>query len=414
MVPVLLFFIYFFALLSVLTWILKKKHIDLSFWEITLFFSFKVLLGCLYGYIYLKVYHGDDTWNFFADSLKDYDKMITQPGLFFQDLLPYSAFQAAHGFWQGMTYYISNLEYWLTVKMLAFFNIFSRGNYYVDVVIFDFVISFGPVILYKMLLAAFPGRRQILLLLVFFIPSISFWLSGIRAEGLVLLFVALIFYYTDKWFSGKKRVHWFIVMAGLLGFAIFRDQSLVIFLPAYFCWTLSRKAGQKALYYYIWLYTGCLCVFLASLILSPEKNLANPLAARQAAFFRLHGNTRFSLDTLEPTLPGVLRVLPEAFSNTLLRPYVWEAKGPLQWVSSLDVLAFWGLVILAAWFPSRDRRMVLGHPLILCFFFYAVTQIILIGYVVPFPGAIIRYKALPELLLVLGIGVSIKPGFYKL
>jgi hypothetical protein len=37
--------------------------------------------------------------------------------------------------------------------------------------------------------------------------------------------------------------------------------------------------------------------------------------------------------------------------------------------------------------------------------FYGCTQIILIGYVVPFPGALVRYKSIPEVFLLLSFAL---------
>ncbi|HTQ28494.1 MAG TPA: hypothetical protein VMI35_10210, partial [Puia sp.] len=64
--------------------------------------------------------------------------------------------------------------------------------------------------------------------------------------------------------------------------------------------------------------------------------------------------------------------------------------------------------------PFQNRKWVVGHPLMLCFLFYGISQILLIGFIVPFPGAIVRYKAIPELFIVTALTLGIKPGFFKL
>jgi len=414
MAPVFLFIFYFFVLLFFLYKIVQRNGIGLGWRETAAFFSVKIMAGCLYGYIFLHTYHGDDTWNFFNDSLPEYQKMIHQPGIFFRDFLPWPAFGAAENFWQGMARYFTDLEYWLTVKLLALFNIFSRGNYYIDVLFFNFLVSLGPLLLFRLMLSIFPARKRLLIIVIFFIPSITFWLSGIRAEGLLLLFIALILFYTDRWFNQRRVLYFFWIMLGMIGFLLFRSQALFIFLPAYCCWTLSRKAGPRAIYYFVFAYAGGLLILLASLLISPGKNLASPIANRQAAFFRLHGNTRFGLDTLKPTFSSMVRILPQAFNNTFLRPYPWEARGWLQWLSALEVIALWALVLLFLLSPFQNRKWVVGHPLMLCFLFYGISQILLIGFIVPFPGAIVRYKAIPELFIVTALTLGIKPGFFKL
>ena len=122
-----LFIFYFIALLLALTVLVRKKQISLSFSTITFIYAYKVLLGCIYGYIFLKFYLGDDTWMYHRESLPQYQELFNHPAGFIKDFLPYSAFNASHNFWQGMQFYIQDLEYWMMVKLLAIFNIFSRG-----------------------------------------------------------------------------------------------------------------------------------------------------------------------------------------------------------------------------------------------------------------------------------------------
>ncbi len=400
-------FAFYFIVLLLLLHKMAGKHAPLTFRQTALVFSFKVLMGCLYGYIFLHYYHGDDTWNFFNDSLGEYQKMIHYPGVFFRDFLPGDDLGQAHHFSEAMSFYLRDLEYWLMVKLLALFNFFSRGNYYIDVVFFDFLVFWGPVLLFKLLITAFPGKKHLLLIVIFFIPPFVFWLSGIRAEGLLLLFIGLILFYTGKWFDRRKAIYFVWVMLAFAGFFIFRLQFLLIFIPAFVAWTLSGEKKGKAIAYFVTVYLLAIGIFFGSTLISSQKNLAAPLVKRQQEFFSLHGNTRFRLDSLSPSIPGFMKVLPQAAANTFIRPFVWEAKGPLQWLAALEIIACWILLIGLFVFPVKNWRQILSHPLILLFLFYGISQILLTGFVVPFPGAIVRYKVIPELMLVAAISLAI-------
>ena len=56
--------------------LVKKQFAWIGFRQTTAIFLFKVLLACVYGFIFKRYYGGDDTWNFFSDSILEYDKMI--------------------------------------------------------------------------------------------------------------------------------------------------------------------------------------------------------------------------------------------------------------------------------------------------------------------------------------------------
>ncbi len=400
MLYAILFIFYFIALLMVLVVWVKKNQISISFGTITLIYAYRVLLGCLYGYIFLKFYKGDDTWAYHRDSLAEYQKLIHHPASFLKDFLPVTAFKASHNFWEGIQFYIKDLEYWTMLKLLGLFDIFSRGNYYINVLFFNCLTLTGLLLLYKLIVSNFPGKKNILIVILFFLPMTTFWLSGIRAEGLLLLFIGIILYYTIKWLSHeKKNIYLLYVMLALIGCIIFRGQLLIIFLPSFFCMIISWRQTKKAILYFSAIYIICATVFFSGIFLSPERNLATPVIKRQQEFFRLHGNTSFKLDSLKPSAASFIKVLPQAFSNTLLRPFIWEAQGPLQLLTALDTVLFWSFFFIAVFIHEKDWKKDFQSPLFLLFIFFGISQIIFIGYIVPFPGAIVRYKSFSELFL---------------
>src|SRR5262245_22455248 len=104
---ILLYSILFIYLLHLLT----RKKVPLTVSELSLAFLFKVGLGCLYGYIYLHSYNGDDTWLYHQYGLQDLEKLKHEPLHYFTELLPGESFKWAGGsFWHGLSVYIHTLE----------------------------------------------------------------------------------------------------------------------------------------------------------------------------------------------------------------------------------------------------------------------------------------------------------------
>src|SRR3954462_3400247 len=117
----------------------------------------------------------------------------------------------------------------------------------------------------------------------------------------------------------------------------------------------------------------------------------------------LKGNTEFQLNRLEPNIPSFGKTFPQAFANTFLRPYPWEAKGALQLLASAEVIFFWCIFVLSI---SRLKQ-VIAEPLAWFILLFAVSAYLFIGLTVPFPGAIVRYKIVPELLLFVLFSVAL-------
>jgi hypothetical protein len=399
MLSAFLFIFYFIVLLIALNALAIKKKMGVSFRELIAIYAYKVLLGCLYGYIFFKFYKGDDTWAYHRESLSEYQKLIHHPIDFMKDFLPHAGLSLSNNFWPGLQFYIMDLEYWMMLKLLAVFNIFSRGNYYINVLFFDFIAVIGLLLLYKLLCSYFPGKKKVLVIVLFFLPLATFWLSGIRAEGLLLLFITIAVNYASKWCNSQKKIIYFIyTMLGLAGCGIFRSQLLIVFIPALFCMILSWQKPKRAIFYFSSVYIFLIGIFFASMLISPQKNLSTPVINRQREFFRLHG-TSYKLDSLQPSFKSFIKVLPQSFSNTFLRPYLWEAKGLLQLLTAVDVVLFWAVLLFAILFHEKKWKEILQSPLFLLLVFFSVSQIIFIGYVVPFPGAIVRYKSIPGLFL---------------
>jgi hypothetical protein len=361
---------------------------------------FKIFMGCLYGWVFLHYYSGDDTWNYFFESKAETTLLMQHPLGFFHPFWPSESLRATgyHG-WDALAYYIDHFERWFIIKGLAILNLLSGKNYYTNVVLFEFLIIPGPLLLFKLLAREFPLRTGMNFLLVFFIPSVIFWCSGIRAEGLLFLFLVLLIYNAQAY--ARKPGAWRIVgmMAGFAGLLLIRYQYLLVFLPAFLAYLISVKKQENSSRYFNRIFAIGILIFLGSLFLPPAYQLSRPLQHAQESFFSLKGNTRYTLDSLKPGPISFLKILPQAISNSSLRPYPWEGKNLLQSVSSVEVL----FVIFGLFFSlvSPRRRQQVSHPVYWLFLFYSISQLISIGYTVPFPGAIVRYRSIAFLLLVL-------------
>jgi hypothetical protein len=399
MIAYILFPFYLFLGIIVLRTFIRRNIYPFNIYHTSAILIFKVFMGCLYGYVFLHYYGGDDTWHYFNDSKSSTDQLLTNPGQFFRDFTLTHSLSASNSLFQNMTLYIYYFEGMFIDKFLAVLNLFSGKNYYVDVLLFELLMIPGPLLLFKMLAADFPKKTGMFFLLVFFIPSVIFWNSGIRAEAFIFLFMILTIYngqaYSRK--PGGKAVAG--MLAGLTGLLLFRFQFLLVFLPAFAAYLISLRKKTTAPYYFVLIYMILGLIFIGSLFLPVRYQFSQPIIKSQQSFFKLTANTRYTLDSLQPGPVSFIKVLPRALANTLLRPYPWEGKSLLQSLSSIDVIFMLaGLIYFMLW---RERKKEISHPVFWLFLFYGLSQMILIGYAVPFPGAIVRYRSILFLFIIL-------------
>lgn len=371
-------------------------------------FGIKVAAGCLYGYLFLTYYNGDDTWDYNRRSIEEYKKLVNDPLLFISELSPASAFRAAKGIWQSIDFYIMDLEDGIMIKMLGVFNIFSRGNYYINIIFFNFVSFWGHYWLFRLLVEKFPDRRTILFCGIFLFLPVVFWVSGIRADGLLLFFVALLFFQYNRWLAQRHRraIGW--VMVALLGILIFRNVLCLLLLPALLAWFLSHRFNIAPLKSFAVVYLVSAFIFFASAWLPGSDGLPGVVVKKQQRYLSLKGNTRFALDSLRPDVGSFVTTAPQAINNTVVRPVPWEAKGMLQLISSLENIFMLTLLVFFLFRKEQKWTKRWSDPALMSMLFFAISLYVFIGLTVPFPGAIVRYKTIPELILLTLLLVAIK------
>jgi hypothetical protein len=395
-----LFFFYLFSGTILLHLIIRRTIYPFTIYHTLSVVCFKVFMGCLYGWVFLHFYGGDDTWNYFNESKDQTHLLLQHPLQFFQEFLPSFSLKATdHQGWKAVEFYIIHFERWFLIKGLALLNLFSGKNYYVDVVLFEFLTIAGPLLLFKLMARQFPKRTGMHFLLIFFIPSIIFWCSGIRAEALLLLGMVLMIYNGLAYTRHRRGFHALGILAGMALLLLVRYQFLIIFLPAYGAFLYSIWKKDSGPVYFFRVYTVCILVFISSLYLPPAWQLSRPLQQAQQKFYILKGNTRYALDSLQPGPVSFLKILPQAVANSSLRPWPWEGKSLLQSVSAVEVLLLVAGLLYSLTGPERKKQV--SHPLYWLFLFYGISQLIGIGYTVPFPGAIVRYRSIPFLMLFL-------------
>ncbi len=381
----------------------QRLGTDLSGLLLTGAFLLRIAAGIAYGYIFQHYYGGDDTWYFNRGIMEEYIKLQQQPLQFFAELNPVPAFERnmGEGLLAGWYYYLSDLEFWLLTKPFAFLQVFTNGNYYLNMVFLNAWTFFGSLWLYRFLRKRVSGSGTWLKLLCFYFPPLVFWWSGIRADGLLFFFSVLLLIRFAQWLETGKKREWIWMGLAAAGILILRSVLLLVWIPALMAWWLHQRKGWSTLKAAAIVYGAGILIFFASTLLPHQFNLPGFVVKRQQSFFELKGNTRFALDSLRPTPPSFIQTAPQALANTTVRPLPWEAKGALQWVSAAEGLF---LLALLCFFLLRYKKdFAVQHRQAFLFFplLFAVSLYFFIGYTIPFPGAIVRYRVQAEIFLFL-------------
>jgi hypothetical protein len=398
---ILLLPIYFSLSLTLFYFLTKKKIINLSFKQASIALTVKLMLGCAYGYLFLKFYNGDDTWSYHRQSLDEFKILSNNPLEFVKDIFRNSYRKnQAFTFFDTTTNYWKDLQYSILIKLLAVFNVFSRGNYYTNVLFFNLFTFWGHYFFYKLCTNYFPNKKAIAFIVIFLFLPLTFWQSGIRKDGLAFIGFAGSLYYFVEYSCCKDYRH---LIKAVLFFSLlllirnFIALSLIPVLAAFYACNYFKT---KALYVFSITTLGFATLFFLSSLGPNGFNLPQKMAERQEAFQHLEGGSYMYLPQLEGSLKSYINVLPYATNHTFLRPYITEGKSPLLLFAAIETL-FVLIIIALALLKPKKLKTIAEHPLLMLLLFLALINYLMIGYTVPFAGAIVRYRVFFEVMLLL-------------
>ncbi len=384
---------------------LQTLHI--SKLEICTFFIFKILAGILYGWLHLH-YYGGDTWGYFkygrliADFLPnapiDYIRLTFLPK---PDTLPPQWIQIADtiGYWNEISGYAM-------VRFQAFLHLFSFGHYNVHVVFWEFLSIVGMFYLYSVVRFFQPNAPKLLLYLMVLLPSFLFWGSGVHKETVCIFSLGLLLYQLVQVFRGQYQ--WFrfpLIALGALFVFLVRPYALALFLVAILGLYITYKNPKKAFLKFGLLYALTLALVVLISYLFPQYNFFQKLVNVQH-FFLVYdkGNSDIPLQALEPNLWSFIKQSPQALINVCLRPSPWDANNTFSYLACIETLFFIGFFAFCFWRSFQVKSDHLIKIFLYFCLFFGISYLLLIGLTVDNLGAIVRYRMVPFLFLLCGVG----------
>ena len=402
-----MYYLLFAGYLCLFAWLLTRlgffQKSGLSNAQLVILFLLKVMVGIFYGWI--GIYYGQyaymfDTWGYHYLSVEEYKLLFNSPSEYFFNIF-HSGYENKYGGFLSSDYsWWNDLKTNMFIKFLSLVNIFTFGNYYVNVIFYSFITFTGPVAIYRVFCDVFPGKKVHVLLATFLIPSFAYWTSGIHKDGLVFMGISLIIYHVyfglkEKKFRLSRIFPLFISFIIILSF---RNFLLVILVPALFSWILSTRIKKRNAIIYISTYLICGLLFFSLRYIFPGLDFPQAVVDKQQAFKALQGNSGIELPELKPTIGSFLINSPHALSSTTLRPHPGDVKHILSMAAAAET-AF--LLLLFFLFLFWRTNGVRSTSFIWFCIFFSFSFLLSIGFTVNFLGAIVRYRSiiLPFLLV---------------
>ncbi|MGI8583527.1 MAG: hypothetical protein ACR2KX_15115 [Chitinophagaceae bacterium] len=388
----LFFFIYLglFCLLLTKIKFINKAGIDKG--TIIIFFLIRIVAGIINGYINLYHYQGTDAEFFHQAGISEYHLLLNTPKEYFTNI--FKNHHQNSGFLDITDSFWNNLRSDLMIKLLTFFNILSKGNFFINTIFYNFLIFFGSISFYRIFINLFPDKKTLLILVLFLLPSLIYFTAGIHKDGFIFLGLGIscynLFYLIKDGFSLKKII-W--ILMGLTIIFFLRNFVLITLLPAITSWIIAEKNKKFILQTFVVVYLFFIVLFFNLGSLHSSLNLPKYVSERQIAFVQIAKDSKSAIN-INPLFPGFRSFLnnsPQALNHTLMRPYLTEKFTLLYIPAAIEIFIYPVLFLIFLLFRSRTKK---PDAFIYFGIFFSLSMFLMIGYTIPIIGAIVRYRSI--------------------
>lgn len=412
-------FIFLFVYLFILFFIVHKNSFfslkSISKKQLFLFLGLKFIFGALYIFAHQYLLSGGDIFMYFKDAEIIHNALTENPLYYFKlvfmpnnvsipvDVAPYIY---EMGFWGDTGAY-------MLVRFNALIRLISFGNIYIHGLFASFFSFVGGLLIAKVFESNLKPNALVSMS-IFLSPTLLFWTSGIHKEFVSVFALGLIlfhFFKLIKRFNSPLNLLGFTV--GLFLFFFTRNYMLLSLIPSILAFSLFKMFHlrfRRAIFFSILI----LIAFLRfQNIPGYNKTGFEVILEKRSQFEDLNqGNTSIELEKISPNFISLMQNSPKALFNTLFRPHILEANSGLLVLAMIENIGLLLLIILAfLHFHKLNRKEA---NFIIYMLIYSISLLLIIGWIVPNIGAILRYRSIALVILIPSlVFVVSKNNFFK-
>lgn len=385
-----------------------QKNPAYKFYLPGLFIKFIGGIGvCL---VYTVYYSHGDTISYYTSTLNMANLLFLDPWMFLKILFgPFS---------KPNIWYMSALtgdpaivdqNSFYIVRIATFCTLLSFKSYVASTILLAWICYSGIWKLYLTFCEEFPRLYKQLSFPILFVPSVVFWGSGMLKDTVTLSAIGWFTFSFYQLFIRRKR--WmtnsvYLFISAYLLLAI-RPFMLFALLPGAMVWLAGLSMTQvkgNVLKYIIGPLFGVMALAAGYFILysiseqlgvySVNNILNRALEVQIDLKQDFYQGNSFDIGTFDPTVYGILSKTHLAIIAALFRPFIWEAKNPVMFISGMENFY---IVVLTISLLFRTRiffffHYIFQHHLLIFSFIFGLFFAFSVGLTTSNFGSLVRYK----------------------
>lgn len=316
--------------------------------------SVRILGALAMGFIYQYYYHGGDTFNYHTQGSRIvWESFIENPVNGLRLIFGSTADELGIYKYSSRILFFHDANSYFVIRIAAFFDLLTFSAYSATAVLFSVISFMGMWMLFLTFYKKYPHLHLGIAIATFFIPSVFFWGSGLLKDTIVIGCLGIATYHFSVLFLDRRiALRSIFILAGVL-YIIFKVRVFVLqaYLPAVILWILAfnfRSIRSVLVKFMAVPFAAAVLVFSVYYAVvkigenDAKYSVANltktsKITAYDIGFFTgRDAGSRYSLDISEWTPVGMLQASPAAINVSLFRPYLWEVRNPLMFISSME------------------------------------------------------------------------------
>ena len=382
---------------------------------------FKCFFAIFFAIIYILFYGGGDTTAYWDGAITLNKLFVKSPVEYFSHLFsePTPALRSLHfdtftGYPPGWIYRES--EAWFVCKLSSIVSFFTFRSYFAATLIFAYFTARSSWRVFEMICNMKTHNAKIAAYCILFVPTVSFWCTGISKDTVIYFSILNVLYYTFDFLILKNRIR--IRNLFLIGFSLFlifhirSSVAAAIAAPLFMAFgaRLTKKYEQnilaKLLLRSLILFGG-VGLFLYFFQSSFAIELVKEAQLVQQDFLQnaTYTGKRYEISNTDVSPLGLLLAVPESIFYGIFRPFINESFSPNFILNGLESLFLMFLTVRFIFFGNVFRKVkkIRKEEILVFALIFSLFMAFMAGFTSVLFGVLVRIRAplLPFIFLVL-------------
>ena len=372
---------------------------------------FKFFFAISFAVVYLIYYGGGDTTAYWDGAVTLNNLFFKSPSLYIENMLsePSAEIFSTHfnvetGYPPGWLY--REPEAWFICKIASIVSFFTFKSYFATTLFFAFLTAMASWRVFELIVKLETHKKHIAALCVLFVPTVSFWCTGISKDTVVFISILNLLYYIFDIMVLRNSIklrHIFIILISI--FVIYQVRSFVlaaIAAPIFMAFgaRLTKRYEKqfltKLLFRSLILFGGII-IFLQFFASNFAAEMVAEAELVQLDFTQNETYTgkRYEIANTDASPVGLLRAIPESVFFGIYRPFINESISPTLIINGIEslVLMFLTVRFFISGSPFQKIKQIRKEEILVFAFIFSLFIAFMAGFTSVLFGVLVRIRA---------------------